>query len=315
MPKFFGYENEIYSEIERQGAIVDWLPDRPFESPILKAIAKLRSEWLLPFTDIYYQNILDNLGHQKYNKIFVINGQTLSYRLLNRLRIGYPNAELILYMWDSIKNRPNVLKNIRLFDKIFSFDVESSKEFGFKHRPLFFSPGFKPTPNLDFSFHLSFIGTAHSDRYEVIKRVRETLPSELNTFFYLYLQAKWVYYFYKMTKVGYRNSKIEEFIFRPLHKSIVQLNFSKSLAILDIEHPYQTGLTMRSLETFGAHKKLVTTNQCIKEYDFYNPSNIFIIDRKNPKIPHSFFKETFIPPPLDIYEKYSLKGWLYELFK
>jgi hypothetical protein len=70
---------------------------------------------------------------------------------------------------------------------------------------------------------------------------------------------------------------------------------------------------MRSLEAFGAHKKLITTNQSIRDYDFYSPNNICIIDRKNPQIPNSFFKEAFTPPELNLYQRYSLEGWVNEI--
>jgi len=315
MPKFFGYENEIRVDLERQGAIVDWLPDRPFDSPALKALTKLSPSWTLPFTDFYYQNLLSSFNSKSYSKIFVINGQTLSYKFLSKLRSSYPAAEVMLYMWDSIKNRPNIIKNLSLFDKAFSFDTEGTKEYGLHHRPLFFSPGFKPSASSSPNYHLSFIGTAHSDRYEVISKVGNNLPEAINTFLYLYLQAPWVFYAYKLTKPNFHGAKKTDFNFQPLNKDMVQSVFSKSFAILDVEHPHQTGLTIRSLEAFGAHKKLVTTNQAIENYDFYSPNNICIIDRKKPEIPKSFFDEKFTTPSPSIYEKYSLRGWLNEIFE
>ena len=314
MPRFFGYENEVKGALERQGAIVDWFPDRPFDSPALKGVAKISPSLILTFTDYFYNNLLKKLNTSRYDKIFVINGQTLSYKFLSRLRADNPNAELILYMWDSIKNRPNVLKNISLFDNILSFDIQSAQEFGFKHRPLFFSPGFKPSINLDFTYQISFIGTMHSDRYEVISRVKKNLSPELNSYWYFYLQAQWVYHAYRLAKVGYHGSKIGEFNFKSLHKNEVQKIFSKSFSVLDIEHPNQTGLTMRTLETFGAHKKLITTNHSIKDCDLYNANNICVIDRENPKIPSSFFHEAFIPPEVALYEKYSIECWINEIF-
>ena len=313
MPKFFGYENEVRLALEQLGATVDWLPDRAFDSPVLKGLTRLSPYLVIPFIDDYYQNLLKNFSAPKYDKILVINGQTISYELLSRLRVENPNAELILYMWDSIKNRPNVLKNISLFDKALSFDKQSVKEFGFKHRPLFFSPGFKPSLNLDFSYHLSFIGTAHSDRYDVIDKVKKNLPPDLNCYWYIYLQAKWVYQVYRLTKPAHHKSKLEEFKFEPLHKNEVQLKFSQSFAILDIEHPNQTGLTMRTIEAFGAHKKLITTNYGIKDYELYNPNNICIIDRKKPNIPSSFFNEPFVAPRPDLYQSYSIRGWINEI--
>lgn len=314
MPRFFGYEIEIKEGLEKEGAIVDWLPDRPFDSPALKALAKLKPNWFLPFTDAYYQYLLKGFNAQRYNKIFVINGQTLSYKFLSELRSRYPAAEVILYMWDSIKNRPSTLKNISLFDKVFSFDYEGSKGYGLVHRPLFFTPGFKPSTNNDFTYQLSFIGTAHTDRYDVISRVKNNLSTDIKTFWYLYLQAPWVFNFYKITKSNFHGAKKSDFSFKSLDQAIVQSIFLESFAILDVEHPQQTGLTMRSLESLGAHKKLITTNQHIKNYDFYNPANICIINRKNPKIPNNFFDEKFIPPPARVYERYSLCGWLNEIF-
>ena len=314
MPKFFGYENEIRIELERQGAMVDWLPDRPFNSPALKALTKLSPSWTLPFTDFYYQNLLSSFDPKSYSKIFVVNGQTLSFKFLSKLRTSYPNAQVILYMWDSIKNRPNIVKNLSLFDKAFSFETEGIGDYGLHHRPLFFSPGFKPSvtsPN----YQLSFIGTAHSDRYEVISKVRDILPMNINNFFYLYLQAPWVFNAYKLTNSNFQGAKKTDFNFQSLDKAIVQSIFSESFAILDVEHPLQTGLTMRSLEALGAHKKLVTTNQGIDKYDFYSPNNICIIDRKKPVIPKSFFDTKFTVLSPSIYERYSLRGWINEIFE
>jgi hypothetical protein len=84
-------------------------------------------------------------------------------------------------------------------------------------------------------------------------------------------------------------------------------------AILDIEHPNQRGLTMRTFETMGAQKKLVTTNALIAEYDFFDTSNICILDRKNPKIPKDFLESPLVPLAPDIYRRYSIEGWLDEI--
>ena len=63
----------------------------------------------------------------------------------------------------------------------------------------------------------------------------------------------------------------------------------------------------------GARRKLITTNSNIKEYDFYHPANIFIVDRECPVIPDDFFKMDY-QVNSDIYYKYSLDGWLDEIF-
>jgi hypothetical protein len=65
----------------------------------------------------------------------------------------------------------------------------------------------------------------------------------------------------------------------------------------------------------GASKKLVTTNTNIVEYDFFNPQNIAVINRDTPKIDASFFKTDFAEVDDNIRERYSIRGWLLEIFK
>lgn len=88
----------------------------------------------------------------------------------------------------------------------------------------------------------------------------------------------------------------------------------RSKAILDIQHPAQTGLTMRTIETLGIGRKLITTNTDIVNYDFYNEENILVIDRTNPVIPNSFIEHNAKEVSQQIYQKYSLNGWIEEIF-
>src|SRR5690606_39098696 len=51
-----------------------------------------------------------------------------------------------------------------------------------------------------------------------------------------------------------------------------------SKIVIDIAHANQKGLSMRPFEALGLKRKLITNNTDIKNYDFYNPNNIFIIE-------------------------------------
>jgi hypothetical protein len=126
----------------------------------------------------------------------------------------------------------------------------------------------------------------------------------------LYLQARWVYYAYRCSNPGFKGAKISEFHFSPLAREEVQGVFSRSKAILDVEHPRQTGLTMRTIETIGAARKLVTTNVSVRTYDFYLEDNIFIIDRRNPWVSEEFFDKPYRAIERSIYRRYSLIGWM-----
>lgn len=312
-PRFFGYEKEIEDELVRRGAEVDFVLDRPFDTPLMKAITKVRRDWIIGSADRYYSAELNKFGNKEYDLVFVISGQTLSTSTLARWRAGCPSAKFILYMWDSFANRRWAVDNLQFFDHCFSFDRNDSAKYGLNFRPLFFSPGFEVIQQLDPKFDISFVGTAHTDRYAVVSAVRQKLGDKVNSFWYLFLQAKWVFWIYKIINPAFRKAKISDFNFLSLSKSAVQEIFSSSRAVLDVEHPQQTGLTMRTLETLGAKKKLITTNAGVREYDFFSPDNICVIDRKFPEIPAAFLYESYVDVSPEIYEKYRLEGWMDEM--
>lgn len=312
-PRFFGYEKEIENELTRRGAEVDFVLDRPFDTPLMKAITKVRREWIIGFADRYYSSALNELGNKEYDLVFVISGQTLSAHTLAGWRRACPAAKFVLYMWDSFANRRWAVDNLKFFDHCFSFDRNDSVKYSLSFRPLFFSPGFETVQQSEPKFDISFVGTAHTDRYAVVSAVRRKLGGKVNSFWYLFLQAKWVFWVYKLSNPAFRKARISDFDFSPLTKATVQEIFSNSKAVLDVEHPQQTGLTMRTLEALGAKKKLITTNVGVRDYDFFSPDNICVIDREFPGVPADFLYENYVDVSPEIYGKYRLEGWMDEI--
>jgi hypothetical protein len=313
-PQFFGYEKDIEKELRRQGAEVDFLPDRPFTSSVMKAVTRFRREWILPLADRFFLDAVEAFGRSHYDLIFAVQGEGLSVKTLTILRTLFPKARLVWYLWDSLRNKKSLVPNLSAFDECHTFDAKDANSYGMNFRPLFFSPGFSRDAAPNFQHHLSFIGTAHSDRFRIVSNMVAALPEQTKCYWYLYLQAPWVFWAHKLGNSVYRGASINSFRFDPLSKQEVQSVFFDSFAILDIEHPRQTGLTMRTFETMGAGKKLVTTNALVKETDFYNPENILVIERDSvPSFPDSFFRTPYVPPTDAIYQKYSLNGWLSEV--
>ena len=75
------------------------------------------------------------------------------------------------------------------------------------------------------------------------------------------------------------------------------------------------GLTFRVFEAIGYHKKIITNNPDIANYDFYNPQNILIINEQNISIPNEFLTSSYIPIPDQIIRKYTLETWVKTVFK
>lgn len=318
-PKYFGYEKEIVRQIEMEGASVDFLPDRPFVSPLLKAVTRLRREFVSPFADRFYRRALEKLPCDTYTTVFMIVGEAITPRTLKLLRERCRSAEFVFYTWDSFKNKRWMIPNLSFFDRRFSFDRSDAEEFGVNFRPLFYVPGLAAggatarDASASEKIDMSFIGTAHSDRYSVVSKIRKAQPEGGVFYAYLFLQARWVFYFRKIFDHRFRGARVSDFEFSPLSKDDVHRIFARSKIIVDVEHPGQTGLTMRTLEAFGAKKKLLTTNAGVIGYDFFDSENICVIDRNCPEVPVRFLTEPYVEASPEIYEKYSLAGWLKEL--
>ena len=313
-PRFFGYEHEIVAELKRQRMQVDMLPDRPFDSPIMKALMRFRPELGgHQAADRYFVDRVLAFGSEHYSIILVIQGEGVTARTLVFLRSKYPRARMIFYTWDSVGNKPFTKRNLSHYDRCSTFDSVDAEKYGMEFRPLFFSPGFDRLENTDYTYDLSFIGTAHSDRYRVIQALAKQLPQDTKSFIYLYLQAPWMYDLRSIFTRTLAGSKRNEFRFEPLSKDVVQAIFFGSRAVVDIEHPSQRGATMRTFETLGSRRKMITTNASLRNYDFYNSQNILIIDRSNPVLDRDFLKTPYVHIPEKIRSRYSLRQWVREV--
>jgi hypothetical protein len=82
--------------------------------------------------------------------------------------------------------------------------------------------------------------------------------------------------------------------------------------VLDVNHSAQTGLTMRSIETIGARKKLITTNREVEEYDFYDPTRIHVIDPEHLDVPSmcDFLEVPMVPLDERQYEGLGIDHWI-----
>lgn len=314
-PRFFGYEQEIAAELCRRGAEVDFIADRPFDSPLLHAAARFSRRAVLFHTDRYYRRCLARFGDKAYDHVFIVNGQTMPRDLLREIRASNPQAQFTLYMWDSLANRRDALGLLDLFDRAFSFDPDAARDHSMRFRPLFYAPAYDAgSDGAEIVHDISFIGTAHTDRHAVVSRLDAALALDVRRFWYLYLQAPWVYWAYRLTNPAFRGAPMADFRFQPLPRELGVQAFWQSRAILDIEHPRQTGLTIRTFETLGARRKLVTTNAGIRAYAFHDPELVHVIDRAAPQVPRDFLLSPAPALDEDLRRRYSLAGWLDEVF-
>lgn len=316
--KYFDYEKEIIKELEEGQNKVLHLIDVPFKQNIIKIIIRFFPSLFFKRADNIYNNLIKNSNFTHFDFVFVIIGETVSSNFLLQLKNKHPNARLILYIWDSIKNnRKNLVNRFKFYDNIFCFQKEDSLKYNINFTPLFYINSYRKLNHslLDTEIDLCFIGTAHADRPKLVQDLLSKIGHQRKTYTFLYLHATWLYWVYKIFYPPYRNVKKEILNFNKLKKEDIIKVYNKSKIILDIQHPKQTGLTIRTFEVLASGAKLVTTNDDIKNYDFYNNDQICIINRDNPEIPNSFFELSNNFSNEFLIKNYSLNNWLNKIFK
>jgi hypothetical protein len=315
-PKFFNYEHEIADAMRSMGAEVDLFDERPGNGFFTKALIRINRKFLSVKIASYFKKILRATASRNYDFIVFIKGEAVSLDSLRQMKVLHPNAKFILYFWDSLKNNRNGRTIMSFFDRVLSFDhVDCAHEKTLVHRPLFYLDVYRSCRAIqERNIDLLFIGTVHSDRFALARRINELCKTAgLKTWFAFFFQSPPLFVVRRLFDKSFRGTRISDFFFHALSRDDVAARVSQCTAVLDIQHPRQTGLTMRTIEVLGAGRKLVTTNGGIRQYDFYNPDAIMIIDRDNPVIDPDFFKRPFTAYSEDVYKKYSIEQWIFDL--
>jgi hypothetical protein len=312
--KFFNLELDIIESIESFGGTVKYFDERPSNSKIIKGILRVKPKLIHSRTTRYYLKILEEIYTDIFDYVLVLRGEVIPKWFLKELKFRSPKCKFVIYNWDSISNNPNFLLIKDIFDRKYSFDPKDCIKYNLTLRPLFYCNDYKTIEDSKREIDVCFIGTAHSDRYEVASKVKQKLEqNNLKPFFFFYMQGKLVYLYKRLFDKSFKDFEYADLSFFPLNRSETVKIISKSKCILDINHPNQTGLTIRTIEAIGAKKKLATTNSTIQDYPFYSKENILIINRKNPEIPKSFIDSEYKEIDLTAYQNLSIRGWIKEI--
>lgn len=313
----FNLEKEIIKKLEEYGAIVTYYDERPNNHNLTKGLIRLNKKFLQSIINHYYNSIITNIEGEIFDFLFINRAEVVPEEFLIKFIKKQPQCIRIFYTWDSFKNHNHAVSLLKYFHKSFTFDRIDAQKYEILFRPLYFMDTYRISysPQEEKKYDVIFLGTAHSDRYIISNKIANwCYQHNLNIFFYYYIPSKFVYFYKK-----FFDSTFKEFDFKKLKFQSLSINeiidlYKNSFTILDINHPNQTGLTMRTFEAIGLKKKLITTNQDIIHYPFYNPNNIYIIDRNNINLDKSFFCSPYQDIDPDLYETCSIDGWVKDIF-
>ncbi len=310
--EFFSYHNTIADQLRRLGYDVTTWSDRTSSNTIYKLMLRKLS-WLTGvFTARSFFRKAAQLPFDHYQHILIVKGEGLSRRAVHGLKKQFPSARKSLYLWDAATNTPNSARIADLVDHVATFDRQDAERHGWKYRPLFAIP----TNTLevgDCEFDWSFVGTVHSDRGRVIQDFQNATRANAKSFVFGYFPSRLLYWFHMIRNPKLLNAPAGQWSLTPIPAYEAAKIISSSRAVLDIEHPDQNGITIRSIEVLLAGRKLITTNKEIKSSRLFDPSRVCVIDRSGPKLESDFLRAPFVPLSPDVVYAYSLEGWARDL--
>ena len=281
-PKYYGYEKNIKAQLEDEGAYVFYIQENLDNSSfILRFISQFnRSIPEKIYTKYLYREI-DKIKELEFDYVFCIRINGFSITDIEYLRAHFKNAKFILYYWDSIKNMHNSVEKSQLFDKVLTFDRKDADEnaiFGWQFRPLFYCDDFSKTEKENIQYDILSVSTISDERVNKLLEIKKYCEDNKLTFYVKTVLLKSYYFRRKLLNAKFiQRIPKDWFSFHSISKQELICLMNKSKVILDITHSSQSGLTMRTIESIGNRKKLITTNEDIENYDFYNENDFLII--------------------------------------
>lgn len=235
---------------------------------------------------------------KKYNTVILYDSVDvlgLSKEIIN----CYHDKRLIVLYINPIKG----LFQYSLMDyaEVWTTDFEDSVKYHLKYCGQFvYEHYFKELPR-KIKYDLYFVGI-NKGRFKYIKKLEKKLSNEfgLNTIIRYVSPIKAIFNKSYSGRIPYYQ---------------VLLETAQSKMILEYNQKGQDGLTLRCIEALVLRKKIITNNTKIKEFSFYNPSNIYVIQDENLTGLKEFLKTEFCQYSDEIVTKYYFSNLITRLIK
>lgn len=225
--------------------------------------------------------------------LIICMANSISSLVLKYLNKKY-KLKCINYFWDKIEISKYPVINSNFYQN-WTFDEKDSILYKIRYNPQFYVPNVVPKAKRK-KYDIFFCGADRDgewgERVKIINSIYEELQNQN-------LKLK----FCMVTKS--KNCLEEIKYFAPIKQDEYYKMFSCSRAVLEIVEPGSEWITLRVFEALTNEIKLITNNRNIKNYDFYDAKNIFIlgIDKDITSFINTPFNNTFQ------FSKYSVSAW------
>jgi hypothetical protein len=249
---FYDYEDSIISEFNKLNYDVDYFCEVPKNTINLRYYSRLKNEKKINEINKFHNLKIIKESGSNYDLVFIIKCENINLDTLNSLREKSPNANFVLYLWDSIVRISNIESKFKFFDKVYSFDrLDCLSNNMLNFNPLFFRDEYRKYDKEDENvYDVYHLGWYHTDRLNIIKNIAKYCNNNNLKHKFLLFTG----FFSFLTHLifgGELRSSLKYLIFKPLSLQDNRKNIMCSKIVLDIAHPDQSGLTMRTIELVG----------------------------------------------------------------
>ena len=196
------------------------------------------------------------------------------------------NIRIIFWYWNSLVELGNKIIDTEYIDEIWTYNRFDSKNFNLKYNPQFYLKMFD-LENKETNTDVLFLGR-DKGREESLRK----LESELN--------GMDVITNFKIVKTSADTVKYPDYL----------KLLEESKCILDYSFTLPCGLSLRPLEALFYEKKLITNNSDIKNYDFYDSNNIFILGEDDINKIKEFIDKPYKKIDEKIVRYYDFYSWI-----
>lgn len=326
--KFFSYYEYIQRELLYLGASYVKFVESPnfSESP-----RKFNShEHSLAFLYFYLKNpsyrtkwtneLIYEIKGEQFDILFCVADVPFKYFFFEEIKKSNPCIKTYLFLWDKLSVQRVPEKIIQAFDYKFSFDRDDCLMInGLEYLPDFYL-NFDDIDDTDIKYDVCIIATLTDAKRGEISMALDNFCKRNGLSSYIYLLSRKNVYkknIFKRYYGRFLRRKIIKFLEKPgnnkfvhsegLTAEEVELIQNQSRCIFDFGYRGRQGLTLNAIAALAKGKKLITSNDRIKNENFYNSQNIYIYDYENPLFDLRFFKAP--PVPIDM-TFLRLDNWL-----
>lgn len=232
------------------------------------------------------------------DQILIIRPDKLEKEALLILRKN--TSQMTCFLFDGIENYKDQKNTLFYFDTVFSYDKNDVKKYKFEFLTNYiFDEDIETKQITNSAFNIS----SFDERFPLLEKLAHYFKENQISFRFIV----------KTNKLS--THKNIEIVGNYLSLIDVKEHISCSLVLIDLQMKNQIGLSFRIFEALGYKKKIITNNQDIINYDFYNENNIFVISENNFEVPPHFFSTNYVEIDPRILNKYRLNNWILKVFK